>query len=153
MSPAFIKGVTEQFPEAEITFDKFHVMKLVGEAVDTVRRQEQKDRPELKGTRYLWLRNPETLRANSAAQLATLRAANLKTARAYAIKETLKAFWDQPVEEAEAFLRRWYFWATHSRLEPIRNFIFPTSARPLGPSLVSSPLGPWVLAILWRWDT
>ncbi len=120
MSPAFIKGVTEQFPGAEITFDKFHVMKLVGEAVDSVRRQEQKDRPELKGTRYLWLRNPETLRANSAAQLATLRAANLKTARAYAIKETLKAFWDQPVEEAEAFFRRWYVWATHSRLEPIR---------------------------------
>jgi len=45
--------------------------------------------------------------------------AHLKTGRAYAIKETLKEFWDQPPEAAEAFLQHWYFWATHSRLDPI----------------------------------
>ena len=78
MSPAFIKGVTEQCPQAEITFDKFL---LIGEAVDSVRRQEQKHRPELKGTRYLWRRNPEPLRPERTATLATLRAANLKTAQ------------------------------------------------------------------------
>ena len=49
-----------------------------------------------------------------------VRQAHLKTGRAYAIKETLKALWDQPPEAAEAFLRHWYFWATHSRLDPIR---------------------------------
>ena len=52
MSPAFIKGVTENLTEAEITFDKFHAMKLVNDAVDKVRRAESKARPELKGTRY-----------------------------------------------------------------------------------------------------
>ena len=57
MSAAFIKGVTENLTEAEITFDKFHVMKLIGEAVDKVRRDESKSRPELKRTRYLWLKN------------------------------------------------------------------------------------------------
>lgn len=57
MSPAFIKGVTDTFPKAEITFDKFHVMKLVNEAVDLVRRQKQQQEPTLKKTRYLWLKN------------------------------------------------------------------------------------------------
>jgi hypothetical protein len=40
MSPAFIKGVKENMPEAEITFDKFHIIKLINEAVDQVRREE-----------------------------------------------------------------------------------------------------------------
>jgi transposase len=52
MSPAFIKGVGEQFPEAELTFDKFHIVKVVNEAVDKVRREEQKEHPELIRSRY-----------------------------------------------------------------------------------------------------
>ena len=59
MSPAFIKGLSAPFAQASITFDKFHVMKLIGEAVDQVRRTERKDRPELKGSRYIWLFNPD----------------------------------------------------------------------------------------------
>lgn len=57
MSGAFIKGVTENLTEAEITFDKFHIVKLVNDAVDKVRRAEVKSRPELKGTRYAWTKN------------------------------------------------------------------------------------------------
>ncbi|MNW37472.1 Transposase [compost metagenome] len=53
MSPAFIRGIQKQFPTAEIIFDKFHVMKMVNEAVDDVRRVEQKQAPELKHSRYL----------------------------------------------------------------------------------------------------
>ncbi len=60
MSPAFMKGGTSHFPHAAITFDKFHVMKLVGDAVDEVRRAEVASRPELKGTRYLWSRDQPT---------------------------------------------------------------------------------------------
>ncbi|MBA3006884.1 MAG: ISL3 family transposase, partial [Desulfocapsa sp.] len=62
MSPAFIKGVREQFPDTGLTFDKFHIMKIINEAVDEVRRQEQKDRPELARSRYAWLKNPENLK-------------------------------------------------------------------------------------------
>jgi transposase len=58
LSPAFISGVTERFPNADLTFDKFHIVKIVNEAVDEVRRSESKDNPWLKGTRYLWLKNP-----------------------------------------------------------------------------------------------
>ncbi len=82
MSAAFIKGVRTQFPHAAITFDKFHVMKLLDDAVDAVRRAERKDRPELAGSRYLWLKNPQHLKPTAAAALATLRQADLKTGRA-----------------------------------------------------------------------
>jgi transposase len=122
MSPAFIKGVEKHFPEAHLTFDKFHVLKILNEAVDEVRRQEQQIRPELKGTRYLWLKNPENLKANQTEILETLalKKLNLKTSRAYHIRMNFQKFWNQPVHAAEAFLKKWYFWATHSRLEPIK---------------------------------
>jgi len=121
MSAAYRKGIAEQFPEAHLTFDKFHVMKLLNGAVDEVRRQEQKERPELKKTRYLWLKNPENLTQKQKARLEEIRPSksHLKTARAYRIKRSFQEFWTQPPELAEAFLTRWYYWATHSRLDPV----------------------------------
>jgi hypothetical protein len=62
MSPAFIKGVRENLPEAKITFDKFHVLKIINEAVDKVRRAEAKDNGVLKGSRYIFLKNESNLR-------------------------------------------------------------------------------------------
>lgn len=62
MSPAFISGVEKQFPDTQITFDKFHIMEIINEAVDEVRRQEQKERLELARTRYLWLKNQGNLK-------------------------------------------------------------------------------------------
>jgi Transposase and inactivated derivatives len=62
MSPAFISGVTNNFSKAAITYDKFHVMKLMNEAVDQVRRDEQADNIILKKTRYIWLKIQKTLR-------------------------------------------------------------------------------------------
>jgi len=53
--------VEGNFQNAAITFDKFHVMKLMNEAVDQVRREEQAHNANLKYTRYIWLRNPENL--------------------------------------------------------------------------------------------
>src|SRR5712692_6314306 len=61
MSPAFIAGTADSLPKAQITFDKFHVVKLINEAVDEVRRAEQKSRTELSKSRYLWLKNPQNL--------------------------------------------------------------------------------------------
>jgi len=114
MSAAYLKGIGEHFPDAGVTFDKFHVMKLLNAAVDEVRRQEQKGRPELKKTRYLWLKNPENLTKKQEAKLAEIRPSksHLKTARAYRIKRSFQEFWTQPPELAEPFLKQWYFWAT-----------------------------------------
>jgi transposase len=122
MSPAFISGVEKQFPEAHITFDKFHVLKILNEAVDLVRREETKDRMELKGSRYLWLKNPSNLKASQAEQLEhlTIKKLNLKTSRAYHIKLNFQEFYQQTSQTAETFLKKWYFWATHSRLEPMK---------------------------------
>jgi len=122
MSPAFISGVASHFPQARLTFDKFHVMKLLNTAVDNVRRQEQRERPELKHTRYLWLKNPERLSAQQRSLLESLRlkSLNLKTVKAYQIRLAFQELWEQPPALAERFLKKWYFWATHSRLEPIK---------------------------------
>ena len=81
LSPAFISGVTEHFPKAALTFDKFHIVKIVNEAVDEVRRSEVKANPWLKGTRYLWLKNPGNLSAKQSSQLESLKELHSKTAR------------------------------------------------------------------------
>ena len=121
MSPAFLRGIEDSFPAAGVTFDKFHVMKLLNEAVDQVRRQEQRQRPELKGSRYVWMKNPENLTQKQLALLDGLEVPrlNLKTARAYRMRLTFQEFWMLHDDFAEAFLKPWYFWATHSRLEPM----------------------------------
>lgn len=120
MSPAFIKGVKDTFPNASIVFDKFHVMKMVNEGVDAVRRMEQSENDILKKTRYTWLKNPENLTKYQSEILESLKNMNLKTMRAYNIRLTLRDFWK--IEDrgiAEQFLKKWYFWATHSRLKPM----------------------------------
>jgi transposase len=119
MSPAFIAGTAESLPNAQITFDKFHVVKLINEAVDEVRRAEQKSRTELKKSRYLWLKNPSNLSERQRAQLDSLSGSNLKTGRAYRIRLAFQDLYTQPADAAEAFLKKWYWWATHSRLPPM----------------------------------
>jgi transposase len=119
MSPAFIKGVAESLPNATITFDKFHAVKIINDAVDHVRRAEQKQQSMLRGTRYIWLRNPDNLSDRQRRTLENLPTRHLKTARAYQIRLAFQDFYDQPPAEATSYLKKWYFWATHSRLEPI----------------------------------
>jgi len=121
MSPAFIKGVNEQFPDADITFDKFHVIKKINEAVDEVRRVELKENFILKGTRYIWLKNPKNLTTKQLDAMQPLSKMNLKTLRAYNIKLNLQEFYEIADEEAAlSHLNKWFFWATHSRLEPMK---------------------------------
>ena len=120
MSPAFIKGVAESLPNAEVTFDRFHAVKIINDAVDQVRRAEQKGQAMLKGTRYIWLRNPDTLSAHQRAMLESLPTQHLKTARAYQIRLAFQELYCQDGTEAgTAVLQKWYFWATHSRLPPM----------------------------------
>lgn len=120
MSQAFVKGIREEFPLAQLTFDSFHVVKLMNDAVDEVRRQEQKLLPVLlKKTRYIFLKNRENHTAKEAKRFEEFKDSTLKSARAYRIREQLQGIYLQPPEEAEAYFKRWYFWATHSRLPPV----------------------------------
>jgi len=118
MSPPFIKGIAENLPNAAVTFDKFHAVKIVNDAVDQVRRGEQKSESLLRGTRYIWLRNPANLSQRQRATLDSLPTRYLKTARAYRIRLAFQELYDQPSAAAN-YLKRWYFWATHSRLAPM----------------------------------
>ena len=120
MSPAFVKGVARSLPNAAITFDKFHAVKIINDAVDQVRRAEQKGQSLLRGTRYIWLRNPANLSDRQRETLENLPTRHLKTARAYQIRLAFQDLYEQDMpEQAASFLKRWYFWATHSRLPPI----------------------------------
>lgn len=120
MSPAFISGIANSFPNASITFDKFHVMKLMNEAIDKVRREEQSHNALLKKTRYVWLKNPENLTISQNERFRSLKDLRLKTLKAYSIKLALRDFWNYKYpRSAEGYLKKWYFWATHSRLKPV----------------------------------
>lgn len=120
MSPAFIKGIKDIFPNASIIFDKFHVMKLVNGALDEVRRIEQKLNGFLKNTRMIWLKNPSSLTEKQLKILGGLKDMNLKTAKAYNLKLSLQGLWKMPdLESAYAYFKKWYFWATHSKIHPM----------------------------------
>jgi transposase len=120
MSPAFIKGVTQEFPDAQITFDKFHILKIINEAVDVVRREEAKNNPLLKGARYCFLKNSQNLTTDQKKKRESLSELNLKSMRALHIRENFQEIYKaNTFEEFNALLNKWYFWATHSRLKPI----------------------------------
>jgi transposase len=124
----FIRVVSAMLPEADakIVFDRYHIVAHMNDAVDIVRRRENRalridgdDR--LVGSKHMWLYGAENLPEHYAADFSSLRQSNLKTARAWAIKETLRDLWNQPTrEDGEAWYKRWHFWATHSRLAPVK---------------------------------
>ncbi len=122
MSPAFIKGVKENLPNAEITFDKFHILKIINEAVNEVRKKEVVTQNILKGTKYIWLKNYNNLTEKQKETLAELSISsmNMKTMRAYNIRQSFQDIYQATTqEEFVTYLNKWYYWATHSRLDPI----------------------------------
>ena len=124
----YIDVVKEHLPSAILVFDKFHIMQHLLKAVDQVRREEaqelKKTNPELlKRTRYIWLKNPENLTDKQRARLGYLEKLNLRCNRAYLLKETFREFWEYKHKGwAKRFLKKWFWWATHSRLQPMRDF-------------------------------
>jgi len=122
MSPAFIKGVLENLQSAEITFDKFHIIKIINEAIDQVRREEVRKESILKKSRYIFLKNRKNLTEKEEKKFESfsLSRMNLKTMRAYRIRESFQSIYAaQSLDEFTSLLKRWYYWATHSRLAPI----------------------------------
>ena len=124
----YIQATRARVPDAaeKIVFDRFHVMGHVAKAVDTVRKQEHRERmasgdDTLKGSKYLWLYSRENVPARRRDEFNALMRQALKVGRAWAIKEALRRLWHY-VSPASGwkFWKRWYFWATHIRLTPIR---------------------------------
>lgn len=108
LSPAFIAGVKESFPSAEVTFDRFHVVKLLNEAMDQVRKAERKEHEALKGHKYTFLKNPENLSASKQQALAEMIQLYPTLGEAYRLKTLFNDLWDMPDKPAaEAFLEQW----------------------------------------------
>lgn len=125
MSPAFISGAAAHLPKAAVTYDKFHVVKILNEALDKVRRAEQKKNPLLlQKTRYLWLKNPSKLTDKQQEQLKTLSKENLRTMKAYQMKLTFQDIYrgGPNIQVAQAAIKKWLSWAVRSRLEPFKAF-------------------------------
>lgn len=124
----YVQATLAKLPRAatKIVFDRFHIMKHMGEAVDRVRRREHRDKlragdESLKGTKYLFLTGSENLSEKKRRELDSLPITILKTGRAWAIKETLRDLWHHAtVKEARLFFDRWYSWAIRSRLKPVK---------------------------------
>jgi transposase len=124
----YIAATKAYVPDAKkkIVFDRFHVMGQVLKAVDKVRKVEHKQLSQqgeevLKGTKYLWLWSEENIPLWRREEFDSLRAKDLRICRAWAIKENLRHLWDYRYEaHMRKYFKRWYFWATHSRLTPIK---------------------------------
>jgi len=125
MWPAFANSVKTNAPQAEIVHDRFHISKHLNEAVDQVRRQEHKALKDsgletLTGSKQLWLYNPENLNEDQWLKFEPLQQSELKTSRAWAIKEQFRWFWEYRYPgNAQKFFARWYGWAARSRLKPV----------------------------------
>lgn len=115
MSKAFISAVSTNLPKAVIVFDKFHVMKLMNEALDKVRRRVQADsddaaKARLKGLRWLLLKNRGNLDKEKGedASLDAALESQAELALAYLMKEALRLFWREPSKkDARRFIDAW----------------------------------------------
>jgi transposase len=123
----FITSTHKYLPraKAKIVFDRFHVMQHMTQAVDEVRKAEHRQLhaegdDTLLRTKYLWLFSEENLPEKYVERFALLRAMELKTGRAWSIKESLRFLWQYRSKGwAMRFWKKWYFWATHSQLKPV----------------------------------
>jgi transposase len=125
----YAKLVKDHAPQAQLLFDRFHIVKHLNEAVDTVRRQlwrsvTSKEKVAVKGTRWLLLKNPWNLNDERKERLPTLVRWSTPLVRAWYLKEAFQLFWGykQP-KRAQNFLETWMRSAMRSRLEPFKNFV------------------------------
>lgn len=130
MWPAYLRVIKKKFPTALHVLDRFHIVKKLNEAVDQVRREEAKRlkvdgyEPILKASRYCFLKNQENLTDKQAITLKALLQYDLKSVRAYLLKESFQAFWQYTYPAwAQRYLQLWCNRAMRSQLQPMKKFV------------------------------
>ena len=129
MWPAFMSATRQCMPQADIVHDKFHVSKYLGDAVDAVRKQEhrrlsQTGTSPLTGSKWAWLRKYPDGRSAEAISFRALNQLNLKTSRAWTIKENFASFWHYRYKgAAKRFFDAWATHAMRSRLTPVKKVV------------------------------
>lgn len=128
MSAAYTKAVQDHAPQAEIVYDRFHVVQLLNAAVDEVRREamriaDDEQKRSLKSTRWPLLKNPWNLTRREQQKLSDLQRNNRRIYRAYLLKESFQQIYDATsATQADDLFSEWYAWARRSCLEPFRKF-------------------------------
>lgn len=137
MSAAYAKGVQEALPNAQISYDRFHVVKMAIEAMDEVRKHEFRDHPDemravvgetpkaIRGLLWAMRRNPSSWNRRDARTMHWLQRSNLKSARAWRLKMALREVYARArrhndASSASADLKAWISWARRSRLDPFK---------------------------------
>jgi len=124
----FRKSTNKNVPQAAILFDKFHILRHLGEALDKVRKQEYarldgKDRKFIKGQKYALLSNKENLRGSARKNLKVLLATNKRLNTAYVLKESFGQLWNYNKEAwARKFFDNWRDQLKWQRLKPYEKF-------------------------------
>jgi len=128
MWEAYLNSIRAHLPDADekVVFDKFHIAQHLTDAVDRVRRAEQKSLravgdDRLNGTRFQWLKNPKNMTRSQQQQFAQLRKGHLKTARAWALRQTAMTLFNYTYPgAARRHFQWWYGWAIRSQLKPVK---------------------------------
>lgn len=120
MLHCYAKGVRENFPNAQIVYDRYHVMVMAGEAVDEVRRKMQREGAQLKGSLWVLRGNQWNLSAEQQLHRAALAKAYKPIGRALALRSALQDVYNASRSEGAQLLRWWCAWASRSRLAPFQ---------------------------------
>lgn len=121
----FMNASNAVIPNADIVHDKYHAATYLGKAVDAVRKKENSSLVKagdeaLKGTKYLWLTNPENWSKEAKKTFRSFALDEMKVGRAWSIKESFRHLWNYKYYGSACnFFKSWYYWATHSKLNPI----------------------------------
>ena len=126
----YLNVIAAMLPAALNVLDRFHIAKKLGEAVDEVRRQEAKQlaaegyEPILKNSRYSFLKRPRNFTVKQAAKLGELLKYDLRSVRAWILKESFDGFWQYESQRwARWYLKKWCARTMRSRLEPMKKFV------------------------------
>ena len=129
MCAAYVRSTRDHLEDADskICFDRFHVAKILNDAVNTVRKQENRALEAAgevapKGTKYVWTQNPENMPQDRRVIFDLLRDCALKAGRAWAIKDAARWLWSYATRGwAVKAWKRWIAWTMRSRLEPMKH--------------------------------
>ena len=123
----YLQAIAQKAPPAINILDRFHIMSHLGKAIDKVRAAEAKElrakgeAPVLTGSRWCLLKRPENLTETQEVKLGDLLIRNLKTVRAYLLKEEFQFFWQYTTPDwAGKFLDAWCYRTMRSRLKPMK---------------------------------
>ena len=123
LSPTFISGVGEQFTDAQIVFDRYHVKALLNKAMDEIRKRELKLHQELKGHKYLFLKSNKNLSEKQKRDRNELIELLPTIGESYRLKMLFDDFWEMENEQdAQGFLAYWCDKVDESKIFPLMKF-------------------------------